>query len=287
MVRKTNKAAPIRVDATESSSSISRWDLFMLVLAMASFALVAIVELKDLDWPDSEFKNWALVDLGFVGIFFIEFVIGFARSKNRVQFLKANWFDLPGLLPLYIESLSWLRAMRLLRIMRVLRLLRLIPAVHRLTRAVSFVRRVFRESHLGYTLGMGALLIGAMATGFWILEHGTNQGISGFDDALWWAVSTATTVGYGDIAPQTGPGRILASLLMLFGIGLVGIIASTLSATLVRIGMKEQERTIDAVLALLSEHEHLVVARERGSLSQSEFEERRENLVQIARIKTE
>ena len=56
--------------------------------------------------------------------------------------------------------------------------------------------------------------------------------MDGLDDAMWWAVVTTTTVGYGDIAPTTGGGKIVATFLMLFGIGLVGMLAATLSHAL-------------------------------------------------------
>ena len=56
--------------------------------------------------------------------------------------------------------------------------------------------------------------------------------MDGIDDAMWWALVTTTTVGYGDIAPTTGGGKIVASFLMLFGIGLVGMLAATLSQAL-------------------------------------------------------
>src|SRR6185503_10302754 len=110
--------------------------------------------------------------------------------QERGRFWRENWYELPGLVPLYAESFSLLRAARLLRIIRVLRLLRAVHAVHRLRRAVRFVDRVFRESHLGVTLGVAGFIVAVMASGFWILERGSNEQLKGFDDALWWAIST-------------------------------------------------------------------------------------------------
>lgn len=53
--------------------------------------------------------------------------------------------------------------------------------------------------------------------------------INNYPDALWWAIVTATTVGYGDIVPVTPIGRILASIMMLFGIAFIGMITSTIT----------------------------------------------------------
>jgi voltage-gated potassium channel len=54
--------------------------------------------------------------------------------------------------------------------------------------------------------------------------------INSFADAIWWSVVTATTVGYGDYSPQTGLGRVIAVLLMIMGIGLIGMVTSSISA---------------------------------------------------------
>jgi voltage-gated potassium channel len=263
------------------------WDLFMVVAALASLLLIAWVELQDLDWPDPTFRKCAIVDLAFVAIFLFEFVVRLVRSPDRRRFWKENWYDLPGLVPLYAESLSWLRVFRVLRIIRVLRLLRLFQALRRLRRAVAFVNRVYEASHLTYTFSLAMAFVLVMSTGFWILEHGKNPALISFDDAVWWAISTATTVGYGDIAPATGPGRLLASALMLFGIGLVGVVASSLSAAIVRIRQEDSLPPLQAVLALIDHVEDLVVRRERGELSQEEYERKKSGLVALTRIKTE
>jgi voltage-gated potassium channel len=188
---------------------------------------------------------------------------------------------------MYVESFSSLRAFRLLRIVRVLRLLRLVQALRRLRSSVEFVNRVFTASRLGYTLSIAALLVLAMSAGFWILEHGKNPSLRSYDDALWWAMSTTTTVGYGDIAPQTGAGRLLASCLMLFGIGLVGVVASSLSAAIYHVGQQNQTSPTAAIEALIESVEDLVVRRERGDLTPEDFDRLKKNLVTIARIKTE
>jgi voltage-gated potassium channel len=259
----------------------------MVTAAITSLVLVAWVELNDLDWPDAAFRTYALVDLGFVVFFLTEFLVRLRRAPSKRRFWRENWYDLPGLVPLYAESLSWLRAFRVLRIIRVLRLLRLVQVLRRLRDSVEFINRVYTASRLGYTFSVAAVLVVIMSTGFWILEHGKNPSITGFDDALWWAMSTATTVGYGDIAPQTGAGRILASCLMLLGIGLVGVVASSLSAAIYRVGQQDETSPKQAILALIDTVEDLVMRRARGELTDEQFQQKKLQLIAIARIKTE
>jgi voltage-gated potassium channel len=242
------------------------WDVFLVGLAVGSLGIAIWAAIQELQWPDPRFKVLAQIDAVVVVVFLIEFAIRLWRSVDRKTFWRENWYDLIGLVPLYAESWSWLRAMRLLRVLRVFRLFRVVEAGRRLSHSFRFVSTVLRASHLRYTMALGAALILFVSFAFWILERGSNESLRSFDDALWWAVSTASTVGYGDITPRTGAGRLLACALMLFGIGLVGIIASSLSAAIIKVDSDQRQPT------LLDELEKLGALRTTGVLTQNEFE---------------
>ena len=68
------------------------------------------------------------------------------------------------------------------------------------------------------------------ATAYWNFEHGVNPSVNTYGDALYWAASTATTVGYGDVTPVTAEGRVIAGLLVFVGIGLIGFLSARLTA---------------------------------------------------------
>jgi len=70
------------------------------------------------------------------------------------------------------------------------------------------------------------------AVGFYALESDENQAIRHFGDALWWAITTVTTVGYGDIVPITPEGRLIAVVLMLTGIGVIGLFTASVASLL-------------------------------------------------------
>ncbi len=77
-----------------------------------------------------------------------------------------------------------------------------------------------------------------------------------YADALWWSMVTATTVGYGDISPETGIGRLIALILMVFGIGLLGMITGSI-ATYFLSGEKQDNPTIDFIKNELSRYDNL------------------------------
>src|SRR5262245_31708873 len=71
------------------------------------------------------------------------------------------------------------------------------------------------------------------AVGLFVVENGVNAAVESPLDALWWGLTTMTTVGYGDVFPTTGEGRVVAAVLMILGIGLYSIITATVTSFLI------------------------------------------------------
>ena len=74
------------------------------------------------------------------------------------------------------------------------------------------------------------VVIGLGAFGIFAVERGQNNNIQSVGDALWWAVVTTTTVGYGDVSPVTSEGRLIAVGLMIVGIGFIGVFTATITS---------------------------------------------------------
>jgi voltage-gated potassium channel len=168
--------------------------------------------------------NW-VIWLTFTADFLIRWL---ARGTSR-HFREA-WFDLvlilvspPFLAPDYLQSARGLRAVRALRMLRLLRA----GAVAGIALRVS--KRLFGRRKFHYTalLAVAVVLLGAL--GVLLAESGRNRSITSFGDALWWAIVTATTVGYGDVSPITTEGRLIAVFLMLTGIGVIGVFTATVA----------------------------------------------------------
>jgi len=109
-------------------------------------------------------------------------------------------------------------------------MVRLVRALAFLSIGIKTSRRALRHRKFHYFLLVtaGVMLLGA--TGLYVVEREQNQSLTSFWDALWWAISTTTTVGYGDIYPITGEGRVIAVLLMLTGIGVIGVFTATIAS---------------------------------------------------------
>ena len=117
-------------------------------------------------------------------------------------------------------SISCIPPVRWLRWFRLLRLLRLIRAFAGVGRALTSMDRLARHKGLVWLLVAWVAVMLLCAVGLYVAEHGVNKAIDGPLDALWWGLTTMTTVGYGDVFPVTAEGRLAAAFLMVLGIGL-------------------------------------------------------------------
>ncbi len=99
--------------------------------------------------------------------------------------------------------------------------------VARLIMATRGARRLFERLGRVALVALGVIVLGAAAA--YRAEHATNPGFATFGDALWWAIVTMTTVGYGDIVPQTTAGRVDGVMIMLTGVAVLGVLAGSLA----------------------------------------------------------
>ncbi|MFC4604666.1 potassium channel family protein [Rhodococcus kronopolitis] len=119
-----------------------------------------------------------------------------------------------------------------LPLLRPLRMLRLLVLVTALQRALG---GAIRGRVVMYTISSAVLIIYVASLAMLESERGhPDAGITSFGEALWWAITTVTTVGYGDYAPVTTSGRIIAVLLMVGGISLIGVVTATVASWIVQ-----------------------------------------------------
>lgn len=230
-----------------------------------SFALLALVYVGvGFAFGEGVPQPVVVLDLVLTAVFAIEFSSRLAASYDRRAYLRGHWIDAVALVP----------AVRGVRMLRLLRLLRLVRAFAGFGRAIASVERL--ANHRGliwvFVAWGGVMLICSLA--LFAAEQGVNKAIDSPLDALWWGVTTMTTVGYGDIYPVTPEGRIAASVLMLLGIGLFSAVTAVITSFFVEKG--------DPPVSFVAELERLADLHARGALSSAEFDRAKDRLLTAA-----
>jgi len=176
-------------------------------------------------------------------IFVVLFVIRWRIDENRRGYIRENWFDLVFVVLLASPVLRLFTALRFVKLMPALK----IGAI--LSRNRKRILRLLLLSRDSFPIAM-ALIFGMVfvfGASTYMLEHNTNPSFGDIHDGLWWAFVTLTTVGYGDIVPQTGAGRIVAVMLMLFGIAVYSLMIANLTHYLETID-QDHNQTVDPAI---------------------------------------
>ncbi|MFZ1161010.1 potassium channel family protein [Mycobacterium sp.] len=169
-----------------------------------------------------------LIDWSIWVVFMLDYVVRLYLAPRRW-----HWF-LRHLLDFAIVALPLLRPLRLLRLLILIELVQ---------RAVG---DAFRGRIVVYTVSGVLMLIYTASLAVFDKErylHGAT--INSFGKALWWSITTVTTVGYGDVYPVTNAGRVIAVLLMIGGISLVGVVTASLASWIIQ-RVAEEETVIQA-----------------------------------------
>lgn len=200
------------------------FDLILIVAIIFSIILVMLESVKTLDAKYHDFFNiseWIITVL-----FTIEYVLRIISVKKPQRYIFSFYgiIDFLSTIPKYLSmfiggahALVALRALRLLRIFRILKLVRFVGATDNLVKSL-------KASRFKIFVFISAVLIICVIIGtLMYLIEGDQSGFTSIPRGIYWAIVTLTTVGYGDIAPQTAFGQLLASLVMILGYGIIAI----------------------------------------------------------------
>ncbi len=196
-----------------------RWArLSEVPLTVAAVVFLAAYTLQVLSRPPARFDRWLdLVEWLTWSVFLVDYVVRLRLAERR-----GHWF-VRHLLDLAAVALPVLRPLRLLRLVALLSVFQRAAGTNLRGRVVT------------YALGSTVLLI--FVSSLAVLEaerDAAESSITSFGQALWWAFTTITTVGYGDNIPMTTTGRVVAVALMIGGVALLGTITATIASWLVQ-----------------------------------------------------
>ncbi|MGH7703635.1 MAG: potassium channel family protein [Gemmatimonadales bacterium] len=209
-----------RARALERFERAVELPLLILALTMVPLLLAPLV----FEFPSGVESTFTGVEWFIWAAFAFEYAVRLGLTSQRWSFVRREWAAL------LIIALPFLRPLRIVRSARALRVLRLLRLVGALGTVGSGIRRLMVRHRLHYALAVtGLVVLGAAALALG-LEDGHGGSIDSFGDALWWATTTVTTVGYGDMFPVTPGGRGIAVFLMITGIALFGVLTANVAA---------------------------------------------------------
>ena len=220
--------------------------LFDLVLLWSIVASVIVVMLDSVESLRAQWHSWfLLLEWTFTGLFTLEYILRLWCSARPSGYAK-SFFGLvdlmsvaPNYLSLVLGGSHYLAAVRILRLMRVFRILKMahhVGEANLLLNALIASRRkifVFMTSVLALVCVEGTLM--------YVLEQADNPRFASIPAAVYWAVVTVTTVGYGDVVPVTVAGKVLASFMMMTGFAILAVPTGIVTAEIGReVAMRKQ-----------------------------------------------
>lgn len=220
----------------EADTPAGRWfDTILMLLIVASVAVVVLDSVAVVHERNA--RLLLALEWGFTAIFTVEYLLRLYCVQRPLRY-AASFFgvvDLLAILPTYAsvvvpgaQGLLVIRVLRLLRIFRVFKLANYLDESRQLWTALQASRRkilVFLFTVLTIVLVVGALM--------YVVE-GPANGFTSIPMGIYWAVVTLTTVGFGDLTPQTSLGRFLATVVMLLGYGIIAVPTGIVTAEMTR-----------------------------------------------------
>jgi len=206
--------------------------LLLILISTAAVILESVTTIRQAIGPVLRIAEWAITI-----IFSVEYLLRLLAVQRPLSYARSFFgiVDLLAILPTWLslvftgtQSLVVIRALRLLRVFRILKL-------------AHFLREArLLKSALRASLGKIVVFLGTICTliviigALMYLIEGEENGFTSIPQSIYWAIVTMTTVGYGDIAPATVPGKMLASLVMIIGYGILAVPTGIVTAELVR-----------------------------------------------------
>ena len=201
--------------------------LFDVVLIGSIILSVIVVILDSVPWI--QFKYGAILyalEWFFTILFTIEYILRLLCVYRPIHYATSFFgvVDLLAILPTYISLFipgsQYLLTIRVLRLLRIFRVFKLAPYINE-AQVITTALRASRRKISVFLLGVMTIVI-IIGSLMYVVE-GAENGFIDIPTGIYWAIVTLTTVGYGDISPQTAVGKTLASVVMIIGYGIIAV----------------------------------------------------------------
>ena len=208
--------------------------LFDIVLLIVIVYSVIIVMLESIPRIDTKYHSFLNISEWVVTILFtLEYILRIICIKKPTKYIYSFFgiIDLLSTIPKYLsyfiggsQYITAFRALRLLRVFRILKLVRFVGESNNLMRALRASKTKI------FVFVFFVLVISILLGTIMYLVEGPEHGFNSIPHSVYWTIVTLTTVGYGDISPETGLGQIIATFIMIIGYGIIAVPTGIVSA---------------------------------------------------------
>jgi len=238
----------------EADTPVGKWfDVLLLVFILLSIVLVMLESVTSIDqkYHDILYLGEWIVTI----LFSIEYILRIVSVKKPFKYIFSFFgvIDFLSTIPMYLtflfggaQALVTLRALRLLRVFRILKLARYLGASNQLKDSII-------ASRVKILVFLFAVMVSSIIFGtIMYLVEGEANGFTNIPKSVYWCIVTLTTVGFGDIAPQTALGQFITTIIMILGYGIIAVPTGIVSAEYVKSSNKaaknEAEKQINHIL---------------------------------------
>jgi len=219
------------------------FESFLIVLIIGSVLVVMLDSVTMLHRR----LGWLLIPLEwiFTIVFTIEFILRIYSSPHPIKYVTSFFglIDFITILPTYISlfvpGAHTFLVLRILRVFRIFRLLKLVKMM-RAGDTIASSLKASKEKIIVFLIFV-VLIVTIMGSLLYIIEAGNNSGFTSIPISIYWAIVTLTTVGYGDIAPSSWLGQMVAAAIMITGYAVIAVPTGIVSAELANQKRKEKE----------------------------------------------
>jgi len=200
------------------------FDIALIIAILLSVGAVMLDSIKPINiqyGTQLHFAEWV-----FTILFTIEYILRLFSVGKPMKYARSFFgvIDLLAFLPTYLAAIipgtQFFLVIRILRVIRIFRVLKILPYI---TEAQLLKRALVASRRKIFVFLLAVLLIVIIMGSIMYVIEGEANGFTSIPRSIYWAIVTLTTVGYGDISPQTPIGQVLASIIMIFGYGLIAV----------------------------------------------------------------
>ena len=229
----------------EADTTAGKW--FDIILILSILVSVLAVMLDSVSGIRENYGSWFYrVEWFFTILFTIEYLLRIICVGKPIGYVTSFYgvVDLLAIIPTYLSIIlpgsQYLLVIRILRILRIFRVLKLVQYISE----ARLLRQALRDSRRKITVFLFTVLTMVVIFGsLMYLIEGPVHGFTSIPRGIYWAIVTLTTVGYGDISPQTGLGQFLAALIMILGYSIIAVPTGIVTVAFARAESKAEFKT--------------------------------------------